>query len=79
MRYSGTIPLGCEFVGSLFAELIDKVVDLLVRSQSYIMTALDIVKSIFGSGAQPFDLGLVFLLALFEESESFDVPLRWRR
>jgi len=50
--------------------LVDKVVDLLVRPQGYIVAALDIAESCFGGGAESLDLGLVFPLALLQQAKA---------
>src|ERR1017187_5883547 len=69
-RRSGTILPGREFGGSLFSKLIDEVADLLVKPRGHIVAAVDGIKAFLG-GAQPFQLGFVFLLALLREPEAF--------
>ena len=69
-RRSGTTPPGCEFGCGFFSKSIDKVVDLLASPQGHIVAALNVVESFFRGGAEPFDFGLVFPLALFKQAET---------
>jgi hypothetical protein len=51
--------------------LVQESVEVFLRIQGDIVAAAGVVEAFLGAGAEPFDFGFVFLLALFEEPEAF--------
>src|SRR5271166_670493 len=70
-RFLGTVRLGGKFGRGLFVNLVKEIVEFLFGVQRCVIASLDGVKAFPGGGAKPFELGFVFLLALFQEPETF--------
>jgi len=69
-RALGTIALGREFGRGFLSELIDVLVEFFHRAQLYAFASINLVKPLLGCLAQPFQLGMVFLLALLKQPEA---------
>ncbi len=54
------------------ARLIDEVVDLLIGAESHVITVVGGGEAFLGGGAEPFQLGFVFLLALLQEPRNYE-------
>jgi glycine/D-amino acid oxidase-like deaminating enzyme len=70
-RDRGTIALGRKFGRGFLPQLIDVLVELLHRAELCPFAAINLIESLFGRLAQPFQPGLFFLLALLKQPQAF--------
>src|ERR1035437_1002998 len=70
-RFLATLGLGGYLGGAFLSDLVDKGVEVIHRFKLNALAAVELIESFLGGGAEPFDLGLVFLLALLQQPEAF--------
>ena len=70
-RFLATLALGGYLGGDFLSDLVEKGVEVIHRFKFDALAAVEGVEAFLGGGAQPFDLGLVFLLALLQQPEAF--------
>jgi hypothetical protein len=70
-RFLATLALGGYLGGDFLSDLVDKGVEVIHRFKLNALAAVELIESFLGGGAEPFDLGLVFLLALLQQPEAF--------
>src|SRR5450759_758259 len=70
-RFLATLALGGYLGGDFLSDLIHKSIEVLHRFKLDAFAAVELIEAFHGGGAEPFDLGLVFLLALLQQPEAF--------